>query len=65
MLAIYNMMKGHNYYCKNYGDEYEFVVVEINSNTDVVCKDLNTLDIFNIQDVFITGKGPDYELKEI
>ena len=58
-------MKGHTYYLRNYGDEYEFEVMEINSNDDIVLRDLLTLELFNIQDVFLTGIGPDYELHEL
>jgi len=43
---------------------YEFVVLDVKGNGDFKLKDLNTLEIFHLNDVIRYGKGKDFDLYE-
>ncbi|WP_377479787.1 hypothetical protein [Pontibacter toksunensis] len=50
---------------KNYGEEFEFQVVEIPEDGVYKVKDLITLDTYLLHELVKYGKGKDYDLDEL
>ncbi|BDC99331.1 hypothetical protein [Persicobacter psychrovividus] len=64
-ISTINVRLGKKYRLTNFGEKLEFVVMEIFSNTNFLCKDLNTMDQYQFEELVQYGKGADYELEEI
>ncbi len=56
---------GHKYVMINQGEKVRFTILEIRSETDMLLKDLDTLETYNILDLIKYGIGEDYDLFEI
>lgn len=53
------------YRLKNYGDTYEFEVMEFLSNENFKLKDINTLEYYELSELTAFGRGKDFEIREI
>ena len=56
---------GHHYELINHGEVVRFIITEIKDHNQITVKDLDSLEIFNINDLVKFGIGKDYDLKEI
>lgn len=64
-ISIDNLRKGRKYRLKNYGEEFDFQVIEIPEDGVFKVKDLTTLDTFMLHELVKYGKGKDYDLDEL
>lgn len=64
-LSFDNLRKGKKYYLCNYGEVFEFQVVDMPEEGAYRVKDLNTLDIYLLHDLVKYGKGKDFDLNEL
>ncbi|GJM61279.1 MULTISPECIES: hypothetical protein [Persicobacter] len=64
-ISTINVRVGKNYQLTNFGEKLQFQVLEIFSNTDFLCKDLNTMEEYHFEELVAYGKGNDYELEEL
>ncbi|MEQ8245656.1 hypothetical protein [Fulvivirga sp.] len=53
------------YRLKNYGDTYEFEVMEFLSSENFKLKDINTLEYYELAELTAFGRGKDFEIREI
>ena len=56
---------GRKYRVQNYGDKYEFEVLDIIPGGDFKLKDLYTLEVFYLNDIIRYGKGEDFDIDEL
>lgn len=59
------MRYGKRYRLINFGEKYEFEVVDIRVGDEFTLKDLFTLEEYNMSDLTRFGKGEDFEIREI
>ncbi|RDV14882.1 hypothetical protein DXT99_12325 [Pontibacter diazotrophicus] len=64
-ISIDNLRKGKKYRLKNYGEEFEFQVIEMPEDGEYKVKDLTTLDTYMLNELVKYGKGKDYDLDEL
>lgn len=64
-ISIDNLRKGKKYRLTNYGEEFDFQVIEMPEEGVYKVKDLTTLDIYLLHDLVRYGKGKDYDLDEL
>lgn len=60
-----NLRRGKKYRLTNYGEGFEFQVVDMPEDGVYRVKDLNTLDIYLLHDLVKYGKGRDFDLDEL
>ncbi|MTI41764.1 hypothetical protein [Fulvivirga lutimaris] len=53
------------YRLKNFGDTYEFEVMEFLSSENFKLKDINTLEYYEFSELIAFGRGKDFEIREI
>lgn len=56
---------GKKYKLVNYGERFDFTIEEILSNGDFIIKDLHTLEVGQLLDLYKYGKGKDFEIREL
>lgn len=59
-----NLRVGKRFELTNYGESFEFEVVEIMSDGDCKLKDINTLEPYSLFDLVALGKGKDFDINE-
>lgn len=64
-ISMDNLRKGKKYRLTNYGEAFEFQVVEMPEEGTYRVKDLNTLDTYLLHDLVKYGKGKDFDLDEL
>lgn len=64
-LAYNNLRAGKQYWVLNYGERYEFEILEVLHPQDFKLKDLNTLEYFHLSDITRYGTGEDFEIREL
>jgi len=64
-VAVNNIRFGKKYYLTNYGEMYEFEVIEIKDNDEFKLRDVHTLEIYYMSDITRYGRGEDFELREL
>ncbi|MBK6266503.1 hypothetical protein JKA74_15770 [Marivirga sp. S37H4] len=64
-ISIETVRVGKKYYLKNHREYHEFVVLKAIGQNDFVCKDLNSLERFSLNELTAYGKGSDYEFFEL
>ena len=64
-ISMDNLRRGKKYRLTNYGESFEFQVVEMPEEGTYIIKDLNTLDIYLLHDLVKYGKGKDFDLDEL
>lgn len=65
MLALNSLRKGHKYRVKNFGDTYEFEIIDILNHNDFLLKDLHTFEVFRYSVIIDYGLGGDYTIEEL
>lgn len=63
-IAFNNIRTHKNYVLTNFGEQFEFTVVEIKSDNEFLLKDLNTLETYYMSDLIAQGKGKDFSIWE-
>ena len=56
---------GKKYKLINYGERFDFTIEEILSNGDFKIKDIHTLEVGRLMDLYKYGKGKDFEIREL
>lgn len=64
-ISVDNLRKGKKYKLTNYGEQFDFQVVDMPEEEVYLLKDLNTLDIYYLNDLIKFGKGRDFDLEEL
>jgi len=64
-IAFNNIRIGKKYYLTNYGEEATFEVLEWLGGDDYKLKDLESLEIYTINDLVKYGKSQDFDIYEI
>lgn len=64
-ISFDNLRKGKKYVMENHGERYEFLVVDIPEEGSYFVKDLHTLDVFLLNDLFRYGRGKDFDMQEL
>jgi len=63
-IAFNNIRIHKEYVLTNFGERYEFMVMEIISDQEFLLKDIHTLDIYLMSDLLSSGRGKDYSIWE-
>jgi len=63
-LAINSLRVGHEYLIRNYDEEKKFILERITPDERYIAKDIDTLEIFDLDEITRYGIGKDYELIE-
>jgi hypothetical protein len=64
-LSFDNLRKGKKYVMENYGERFEFQVLDMPEEGSYLVKDLNTLDTFLLQELLQYGRGKDFDMQEL
>jgi hypothetical protein len=64
-ISIETVRVGKDYYLINYGEIHEFTIFKATGHKDFVCKDLYTLEEYNLSELTAYGKGRDFEFYEL
>lgn len=64
-ISLDNLRRGKKYKLTNYGETFEFQVVEMPEENVYRVKDLNTLDLYLLHELYRYGKGRDFDLEEL
>ena len=64
-ISMDNLRKGKKYRLTNFGEKFEFQVMEMPEEGIYKVKDLNTLDTYLLHDLVRYGKGKDFDLDEL
>lgn len=63
-IALDNIRTNKKYVLTNYGEQFEFSVVEIKSSDEFLLKDLNTLEYYHMSELIGRGRGKDFSIWE-
>ncbi|WP_299757188.1 hypothetical protein [uncultured Pontibacter sp.] len=64
-ISIDNLRKGKKYRLTNYGETFEFQVMDMPEENMYRVKDLLTLENYFLNELIKYGKGKDYDLEEL
>lgn len=64
-ISFDNLRKGKKYVLLNYGEKFEFQVLDMPENGAYLVKDLHTLDVFLLHDLVRYGRGKDFDMQEL
>lgn len=64
-IAFNNIRTNKTYRLTNYGESFEFTVMDIMSSDEFRLKDLYTLEIYYMSELLRQGKGKDFSIWEI
>ncbi|MCJ8163607.1 hypothetical protein MKJ04_02060 [Pontibacter sp. E15-1] len=64
-LSMDNLRKGKKYKLTNYGESFEFQVMDMPVEGEYRVKDLTTLDLYLLHELVQYGKGKDFDLEEL
>lgn len=64
-LAYSSLRVGKKYWLKNFGEKFEFEILEALHPQDFVLKDLNSLEHYRLSELTMYGKGKDFEIREL
>ncbi|MBL3657075.1 hypothetical protein [Fulvivirga sediminis] len=64
-LSINAMRVGLRYKLVNYGEVYEFEILQRINDNNFLLKDLYTLEQYEIHDLVRFGRGDDFEIREM
>ena len=66
LYASFNIIRtGKRYRLINFGETYEFEIIEIFSDEDCLVRSLDTLESYHLADLIRYGKGEDFDFEEI
>lgn len=60
-----NLRVGKKFQLINFGESFEFEVIEIMSDGDCQLKDIYTLENYCLFDLIRYGKGADFDVKDL
>ncbi len=60
-----NLRVGKSFKLINYGESFEFQILEILSNGNCKLKDVHTLEHYELDDLVRYGKGEDFDVSEL
>lgn len=60
-----NLRVGKKFRLVNFGESFEFEVVEILANGDCELKDVHTLEFYTLFDLIRYGKGEDFDVSSL
>ena len=63
-IAFNNIRTNKNYVLTNFGEKFEFTVLEIKSDKEFFLKDLNTLETYSMSELLAQGRGKDFSIWE-
>ncbi|MEJ8802297.1 hypothetical protein [Pontibacter sp. H249] len=64
-ISVDNLRKGKKYRLTNYGEQFEFRVVDMPEEETYLLKDLHTLEVYFLHELVKYGKGRDFDLEEM
>mgnify|MGYP005752313703 CR=1 FL=1 len=64
-ISFDNLRRGKKYVLYNYGEQFEFQVVDMPEEGSYLVKDLNTLETYMLQDLLQYGRGKDFDMHEL
>lgn len=64
-ISFTSLRVGKKYWLTNFGERYEFEILEAFSSQDYLLKDLYTLEQYHLSDLVSYGKGKDFELRDL
>ncbi|PVY40703.1 hypothetical protein [Pontibacter virosus] len=64
-ISFDNLRKGKKYVMENYGERFEFQVLDMPEEGNYLVKDLHTLDVFMLNDLIRYGRGKDFDMQEL
>lgn len=64
-LSYNSLRAGTRYWLVNFGDRYEFEILEVLGPQDFKLKDINTLEVYFMSELIQYGKGQDFEIREL
>ncbi|MHA6247850.1 hypothetical protein ACXYMU_07945 [Pontibacter sp. CAU 1760] len=64
-ISLDNLRKGKKYRLTNYGETFDFEVLDMPEEGAYNVKDLLTLDRYLLNELIRYGKGKDFDLEEI
>ncbi len=64
-ISYSSLRAGHKYWLVNYGERYEFEILEVLPPEDFKLKDVNTLEHYFMSDLTRYGRGDDFEIRDL
>lgn len=64
-IAYSSLRAGKKYWLRNFGERFEFEILEVLHPQDFLLKDLNSLEIYKMSELTNYGKGKDFEIREL
>lgn len=64
-LSYSSLRAGKQYWLVNFGERYEFEILEVLHPQDFKLKDKNTLEHYKMSEITQYGKGNDFEIREL
>ncbi|MHC2991538.1 hypothetical protein OB13_08065 [Pontibacter sp. HJ8] len=64
-ISFDNLRKGKKYVLQNYGEQFEFQVVDMPEEGAFLVKDLRTLDTYLLHELLQYGRGKDFDMQEL
>jgi|TARA_B100000965_G_scaffold406709_1_gene447443 hypothetical protein len=60
-----NLRVGKKFKLTNFGEQYEFEILEIMADGDCLLKDINTLEKYRLYTLISFGKGADFNVESL
>ncbi|MFT4833920.1 MAG: hypothetical protein ACI83W_000605 [Marinoscillum sp.] len=64
-ISYSSLRAGKKYWLTNFGDRYEFEIMEVLPSHDFKLKDLTTLETYLMSDLTRYGQGKDFEIRDL
>ncbi len=64
-ISFDNLRKGKKYVMQNYGEQFEFQVLDMPEEGSYLVKDLHTLEVYMLHDLVRYGRGKDFDMQEL
>ncbi len=64
-ISYSSLRAGKKYWLTNFGDRYEFEIMEVLHSQDFKLKDLTTLETYLMSDLTRYGQGKDFEIRDL
>ncbi|EJF09844.1 hypothetical protein I0P70_03650 [Pontibacter sp. FD36] len=64
-ISFDNLRRGKKYVLENYGERFEFQVLDMPEEGAYRVKDLHTLEVFMLHDLIRYGRGKDFDMQEL
>lgn len=64
-ISFDNLRRGKKYMLQNYGERFEFQVLDMPEEGAFLVKDLHTLDTYLLHELVQYGRGKDFDMQEL